>query len=241
MIRNIGVLQTTVAEIVTVKEHQRTWMPGPDEVENEMLMGVSAGLLDHAVRVVFRVGHPALRRQVKDADGGRSILGPALGGALARPCDNYPTLFSPSGLFGRFPFLLPNMVCAGILATGVVIGLLFLEETHEIKKHERDRGRELGRWMVRQCKKPAHPIRVSKAGEADLEESRSLLEDEAPPGYRTTEGSPPDPSSRAPSPSAPRSDGGGKRARRTVKPCGVQKAFTRPIVLIIMAYGILAL
>ena len=26
MIRNIGVLQTTVAEIVTVKEHQRTWM-----------------------------------------------------------------------------------------------------------------------------------------------------------------------------------------------------------------------
>ncbi len=186
-------------------------------------------------------GRLALRGHAKDADGDRSILGPALGGALARPCDNYPTLFPESGLFGRFPFLLPNRVCAGILATGVVIGLLFLEETHEIKKHERDRGRELGRWMVRQCKKPANSIRLSKAGEANLEESRSLLEDEEPPGYRTTEGSPPHPSSRAPSPSAPRADRGGKRARGTVKPCGVQKAFTRPIVLIIVAYGILAL
>lgn len=231
-------LQTTVAEIVTVKEHQRMW---PRSDRDEVLMVASSRVLDHAVCMVFRVRRRMRHGRPDDTDGCRSILGPALGGALARPCDNYPTLFAASGLFGRFPFLLPNLVCAGILATGVVIGLLFLEETHAVKKHERDRGRELGRWIVRQCRKPAHPDLLSKAGDANLEESRSLLEDEQPPGYRTTEGSPPDPSSRAQSPGAPRADGGGKRASRTVKPCGVQQAFSRQIILIIIAYGILAL
>lgn len=133
------------------------------------------------------------------------------------------------------------MVCAGILVIGVVIGLLFLEETHEIKKHERDRGRELGKWIVQRFKKPADPVLFHKAGEANLEESRSLLEDDEPPGYRTTEGSPPDPSSRAQSPSAPCSNRGGKRERPGVKPRGVHKAFPRQIILIIIAYGILAL
>lgn len=171
----------------------------------------------------------------------RSILGPALGGALAQPSNSYPTLFPADGLFGRFPFLLPNLVCAGILATGVVIGLLFLEETHEIKKHERDRGRELGRWIVQQFKKPADPTLFHKAGEANLEESRSLLEDEEPPGYRTTEGSPPDPSSRAQSPSAQRLGEVGKRGISKVKARGVQQVFSKQIILIIVAYGILAL
>lgn len=171
----------------------------------------------------------------------RSILGPAIGGALAQPSDSYPNLFSTGGLFGRFPFLLPNLVCAGILATGVVIGLLFLEETHEIKKHERDRGRELGKWIVRQFRKPANTTLFHKAGEANMEESRSLLEDEAPPGYRTTEGSPPDPSSRAPSPNARPLHAEGRRERLKVKPHGVHKAFSKQIILIIIAYGILAL
>jgi hypothetical protein len=174
-------------------------------------------------------------------DGPRSILGPALGGALARPSDSFPNLFPESGLFGRFPFLLPNVVCAGILAIGVVIGLLFLEETHEIKRHERDRGRELGRWIVHRFKEPADPVLFHKAGEANLEESRSLLEDDEPPGYRTTEGSPPDPSSRAQSPSALRSNRDGTPARPHVKPRGVHNAFPRQIILIIIAYGILAL
>ena len=180
-------------------------------------------------------------RLAKIADIRSSILGPALGGALARPSHSYPTLFPRDGLFGRFPFLLPNLVCAGILATGVVIGLLFLEETHAIKKHERDRGREVGKWIVQQFKKPAYPILSHKAGEANLEESRSLLEDEEPPGYRTTEGSPPHPSSRAQSPGAQRLSGSRQRGNTKAMPCGVQQAFSRQIILIIIAYGILAL
>lgn len=201
----------------------------------------SARLLHHAICLVLRVRYSLFGGPAKSSDVRRSILGPALGGALARPSDSYPALFPREGLFGRFPFLLPNLVCAGILATGVVIGVLFLEETHEIKKHERDRGRELGRWIVQQFKKPAHPTFFHKAGEANFEELRSLLEDEEPPGYRTTEGSPPDPSSRAQSPSAQRLGGVGNRGNPRVKPCGVQKAFGKQIILIIIAYGILAL
>lgn len=227
-----------MAEIVTVKEHQRTLMLS---CADWTLIVFSTRLLHHAFCLVFRVRYLGLGGPAEATDVCRSILGPALGGALARPSDSYPTLFPESGLFGRFPFLLPNLVCAGILATGVVVGLLFLEETHEVKKHERDRGRELGRWIVRQFKKPANPILFHKAGEANLEESRSLLEDEEPPGYRTTEGSPPDPSSRAQSPGAQRLNGGGKRESSKVKARGVQKAFSRQIILIIVAYGILAL
>lgn len=122
-----------------------------------------------------------------------------------------------------------------------MIGILFLEETHEIKKHERDRGRELGSWIVQQFKKPANPPFFHKAGEANLEESRSLLEDEEPPGYRTTEGSPPDPSSRAQSPGAQRVSGVGRRGNAHVKARGVQQVFSKQIILIIIAYGILAL
>lgn len=59
------------------------------------------------------------------ADLFRSILGPALGGALAQPCQSYPTWFPQGSLFCRFPFLLPNVVCAVILAFGVVVGILF--------------------------------------------------------------------------------------------------------------------
>jgi len=78
-----------------------------------------------------------------------SIVGPAIGGSLAQPCDNYPAFFARGTLFDRFPFLLPNLVFAAILAVGVTIGILFLEETHAGKKPGRDVGLEVGRWILR--------------------------------------------------------------------------------------------
>jgi MFS family permease len=108
---NAGVLQTTVAEIVTTKEHQpRAYSIMP---------------------FVWCLG---------------SILGPALGGLLSQPCDKYPTLFLRHTVFDRFPFLLPNLACVFILVCGVVIGLIFLEETHPQKKHRRRRVLALSRW-----------------------------------------------------------------------------------------------
>ncbi|UZP40877.1 hypothetical protein NXS19_008693 [Fusarium pseudograminearum] len=110
---NIGVLQTTVAELVTVKEHQPrayTIMP-----------------------MVWCIG---------------SIVGPMIGGALARPCISYPEIFARGTIWDRYPYLLPNIFSACTVFFGVIIGLLFLDETHSEKKNQRDRGREMGDYIT---------------------------------------------------------------------------------------------
>jgi MFS family permease len=67
-----------------------------------------------------------------------SIVGPALGGALANPLHRPTGDRSPGPFLWRFPYALPNLVAAGIFLVGVIFGMFFLEETHELKKHRRD-------------------------------------------------------------------------------------------------------
>ncbi|KAL2060918.1 hypothetical protein VTL71DRAFT_8970 [Oculimacula yallundae] len=203
---NIGVLQTTVAEMVTVKEHQPrayTIMP-----------------------FVWCLG---------------SILGPTLGGALANPVESYPSVFAKGTIWARFPYLLPNLICTGIVTCGVIIGILFLEETHAEKKHRHDPGLEAGKWMLSKLSRcaEAKPTRCEKS---DLSEVVSLLGNEdQPPGYRTTDGSPKLPSTPSPEPqealdlnaTAP------KRVMLRDRPA-TTKAFTRQVKLNILGYGILA-
>ncbi|KAL8646355.1 MAG: hypothetical protein Q9210_006186, partial [Variospora velana] len=168
--------------------------------------------------------------------------GPFIGGALAEPCITYPSLFARGTVFDRYPFLLPNVVCAIILMLGILVGILFLEETHQEKKYRRDIGLEVGRRFLGffdLCGRRNPPV---KCIDANLEESRSLLEDEPPPGYRTTEGSPRYPSSRSLSPAAPpysRSEARITWARKAPT-VGMQKAFTRPVIVHIVGFGILA-
>jgi hypothetical protein len=59
-----------------------------------------------------------------------TILGPMIGGLLSEPAENFPSAFSPDGLFAQYPFLLPNLVCAGFLAFSVTFAYFFLVETH---------------------------------------------------------------------------------------------------------------
>ncbi|TVY78286.1 putative membrane protein [Lachnellula suecica] len=59
-----------------------------------------------------------------------TIIGPALGGTFADPASSFPNTFSQDGIFGRFPYLLPNMLCSGLLLISIVAGYLLLEETH---------------------------------------------------------------------------------------------------------------
>ncbi|KAL4802881.1 major facilitator superfamily domain-containing protein [Aspergillus unguis] len=59
-----------------------------------------------------------------------TIIGPAIGGLLAKPAESYPSFFSRDGIFGRFPYLLPNVVCSSLLLGSIVFALLFLQETH---------------------------------------------------------------------------------------------------------------
>ncbi|KAI9893956.1 MAG: hypothetical protein M1814_005509 [Vezdaea aestivalis] len=209
---NIGVLQTTVAEMITEKEHQpKAYAVMP---------------------FVWCLG---------------SILGPAMGGALADPCTSYPTMFPRGTVFDKFPYLLPNLVCAIILVFGVVVGLLFLEETHEQKKYNRDMGLETGRWIILKVSPSSLSLpsysKIADANyndtDAQLSDEDGLLSDEDPPGYRTTEGSPRNPSSRATSPVTENSPET-HRPLPTKESNGMKGAFTRQVVLNIVGYGILA-
>lgn len=172
----------------------------------------------------------------------RSVLGPAIGGALAQPCDNYPKFFPRGTLFDHFPFLLPNLVCAAILVVGVIIGTLFLEETHVEKKHKRDLGLELGHLILCRMRKEMPPDTLTKLGDANIEESRSLLEEDEPPDYCTREGTPCQQVSRPQSPAAVEHIALNIKVREGLerKYGGTHRAFTKQVILNIAGYGILA-
>jgi MFS family permease len=199
---NVGVLQTTVAELVTVKEHQpRAYSIMP---------------------FVWCLG---------------SIIGPVMGGALAQPCNAYPWLFEKDSIFGTYPFLLPNLVCVVILIFGIAIGILFLEETHAEKKHRSDWGRKLGNALLREVFGSTFGFSEESKDGTSMGSYASLIEDEQPPGYRSTEGSP-----RIASVSSlnvvAESDVESRISSKETQ--GITQTFTRQVVLVIVGYGILA-
>jgi hypothetical protein len=157
---------------------------------------------------------------------------------LARPVLSYPNLFHAGSIWERFPYLLPNLVCTVIVTCGVGIGILFLEETHEEKKHRRDPGLEAGKWIVSRVTRCAESKSSSEKA-MDLDEVMSLLsDDEQPPGYRTNDRSPNLPSTPSPDP---------QEALDLDEPCiatktrpAATKAFTKQVVLNIVGYGVLA-
>lgn len=53
-----------------------------------------------------------------------------MGGFLVQPAVYYPAVFPPNGLFGRYPFLLPNLVAVAFIFLAIVQGYLFMEETN---------------------------------------------------------------------------------------------------------------
>jgi len=59
-----------------------------------------------------------------------TIIGPAIGGTFADPHTSFPNTFSKHGLFGKFPYLLPNLLCASLLLISILAGYFLLEETH---------------------------------------------------------------------------------------------------------------
>ncbi|CAF2348085.1 unnamed protein product [Brassica napus] len=61
------------------------------------------------------------------------IIGPAMGGFLAQPAKQYPSLFSEESVFGKFPYLLPCLAisCFALLVT--IISLRIPETLHNHK------------------------------------------------------------------------------------------------------------
>lgn len=53
------------------------------------------------------------------------VVGPAIGGLLSKPAERFPSIFGNSLVFRRFPYLLPNLVTAGI-GVAATFCLLFL-------------------------------------------------------------------------------------------------------------------
>lgn len=69
-----------------------------------------------------------------------------MGGFLAKPAVFYPSTFSPDGIFGRYPYLLPNLVAAVSILLAIIQGMLFMEETNpafKTKELEVDEGEEV--------------------------------------------------------------------------------------------------
>ncbi|PLB41944.1 MFS transporter [Aspergillus candidus] len=103
-----------------------------------------------------------------------SIFGPAFGGALAKPVEKHPGVFGGDGwvgtVLGRYPFLLPNLLAAGLFVVGILTGFLFLEETLSTRKNHRDYGLLLGRALTRLCVFPSRRKATSLKREEDEEE-----------------------------------------------------------------------
>ncbi len=59
-----------------------------------------------------------------------NIIGPMIGGTFSDPATSFPNVFSQHGLFGRFPYLFPNLLCAALLLVSLIAGYFLLEETH---------------------------------------------------------------------------------------------------------------
>ncbi|KIW84168.1 hypothetical protein Z517_03417 [Fonsecaea pedrosoi CBS 271.37] len=150
---NVGVLQTTVAELVTKKEHQpRAYSIMP---------------------VVWSIG---------------SIIGPSIGGTLAEPCETLG--FRRGGLFDKFPFLLPNLVCVAVLLCGITVGIFFLEETHTEKKGCRDACHALVKVILQRLGLESLLSRFGKIRSASGNPADPFDHRDPPPGYRSTENSP---------------------------------------------------
>ncbi|KAL1297957.1 hypothetical protein AAFC00_006466 [Neodothiora populina] len=108
---NVGIIRTSVAEMVPWKELQ----PKAFSI----------------MPLVWNIG---------------SIFGPTMGGALANPFRIEPGEPLPldASLLQRFPYALPNIIAASIFIFGIIIGILFLEETLAERRDQRDYGLLLG-------------------------------------------------------------------------------------------------
>lgn len=68
------------------------------------------------------------------------VIGPALGGFLSRPADQFPSTFGRIQFFRDYPYFLPCFVAGFLNLCAVIIGALFLKE---VSFAHTDRGRTL--------------------------------------------------------------------------------------------------
>lgn len=141
----------------------------------------------------------------------------------------FPTIFAHDGIFGRCPYLLPNLICTIIVFCSLVVGVLFLEETHEDKKHRKDYGLELGAWIEAQLRSKLSCLEsaFSFCSEGASYRDRGPL-DEGTPYHPVKQ---PDPSPNS----------GDESHTTSVRTPSLIEALNSQMVLKILGYGLLAL
>ena len=153
------------------------------------------------------------------------------------PCEAYPWLFPKGTLFDKYPFLLSNLVCVGVVILGISISVLFLEETHADMKTRGDIGLELGRRIVRRILGGRDATnREGKFESFSGGEIDHLTNDKPTASYRSTEGSS-RVSTRTPAVMAKDTDleiGNLAKENRVIA-----KIFNRQVILVIVDYDIL--
>jgi hypothetical protein len=80
-----------------------------------------------------------------------------MGGYLAKPADYYPHIFSPDGIFGTYPFLLPNLVCVVAIVVAVAQGMIFLKETNPYNAI-REQQKKAAEWRDRRAASERTPL-----------------------------------------------------------------------------------
>jgi hypothetical protein len=60
-------------------------------------------------------------------------VAPVLGGFLSKPVEKYPDVFGNSAFLKEYPYFLPNAACAVVSLLGILLGYVYLEETHSSK------------------------------------------------------------------------------------------------------------
>ncbi|KAE8349487.1 permease of the major facilitator superfamily [Aspergillus coremiiformis] len=82
-----------------------------------------------------------------------SGFGPALGGSLAHPAEQYPKVFGWVGILKVFPFALPNIASSCFLAVAVTAASTFLHEGPAGQNTSHNHAPRLGRLLSSVCKR----------------------------------------------------------------------------------------
>lgn len=122
------------------------------------------------------------------------------------------------------------MVCTAVVVLGLTVGILFLEETHEDRKNDYDRGIAAGQWLLRKVWGQDAYAPLSDKDAPLEEERRAMLGCGPAPTYNSTDSLP-----TLFSNSEPLSFALEKEA------ASAPSAFTKQVCLNIVCYGILAL
>ncbi|CAM9633813.1 unnamed protein product, partial [Hapterophycus canaliculatus] len=96
-------------------------------IASRFVLGLMNGIMP-AVRIMTReICGPELvvlgMTYVGGSTGFGIVIGTAVGGLLAMPASNYPNVFSATGIFAQYPFLLPNLfgACLAVLVLPLVV------------------------------------------------------------------------------------------------------------------------